>query len=252
MRIGIIETGKVVDPLAARHGDYPDMFARLVGAEDDDFSFRTFSAVDGTVPADPGEADGWLVTGSRHGVYDDLPWIAPLKAFLRDCLEQGVPVVGICFGHQILAEAMGGRVVKSDKGWGLGVQSYRLTHAPNWVDGVSLGYAGHAVHQDQVVDLPPDATVLATSDFCEYAMLAYGNPESPKAISVQSHPEFTAEFVQDLLDVRLRGLAPDAVVDAAARTIGRPVNNADWARWIARFLRNAAKPRASAQARTRA
>ena len=98
MKIGILETGEVHPDLKARHGDYPAMFERLLGAVDPGLEFATVRDVAGEMPADPGQADAWLVTGSRHGVYDGLPWIEPLKAFLRACVAQRVPVVGICFG----------------------------------------------------------------------------------------------------------------------------------------------------------
>ena len=161
MKIGILETGEVHPDLKARHGDYPTMFEKLLGAVDPGLEFATVRVVAGEMPATPGQADAWLVTGSRHGVYDGLPWIEPLKAFLRDCVAARVPVVGICFGHQILAEALGGRAKKSDKGWALGVQDYELTARPGWMDGLPRRFAVRALHQDQVVELPPGATVLA-------------------------------------------------------------------------------------------
>ena len=155
MKIGILETGEVHPDLKARHGDYPAMFQRLLGAVDPSLEFATVRVVAGEMPAAPGQADAWLVTGSRHGVYDDLPWIEPLKAFLRACVAARVPVVGICFGHQILAEALGGRAVKSDRGWGLGVQDYEVVARPGWMADLPDRFAVSALHQDQVVALPP-------------------------------------------------------------------------------------------------
>ena len=156
------------------------MFEALLAAVDPGLEFATVRVVAGEMPAAPGQADAWLVTGSRHGVYDDLPWIEPLKAFLRACVAARVPVVGICFGHQILAEALGGRVVKSDRGWGLGVQDYELVAHPGWMADLPDRFAVRALHQDQVVALPPAATVLARSPHCDFAALAYGDPESPR------------------------------------------------------------------------
>ncbi len=108
MRIGILQTGLAPENLSPAMGDYPDMFARLLDGQG--FTFQTWRVVEGEFPADVHAADGWLITGSRHGVYEDHPWIAPLEQFIRDAYAAHVPLVGICFGHQIVAQAMGGRV----------------------------------------------------------------------------------------------------------------------------------------------
>jgi GMP synthase-like glutamine amidotransferase len=246
MKIGIIETGEVSPELKSRHGDYPAMFEALLGAVDPALEFATVRVVAGEMPASPGQADAWLMTGSRHGVYDDLPWIEPLKQFLRDCIAARVPVVGICFGHQILAEALGGRAVKSDRGWGLGVQDYSLVTRPGWLEHVPDTFSVHALHQDQVVALPPGATVLATSEHCPYAALAYGDPENPDALTLQPHPEYDAGFMGELLTLRAGTAIPHDAVDAARPTLDRPVHGADWARLIVDFLHRATATRKAA------
>ncbi len=246
MKIGILETGEVHPDLRTRYGDYPAMFERLLGAVDPGLEFATVRVVSGEMPATPGQADAWLVTGSRHGVYDKLPWIWPLKAFLRECVAAQVPVVGICFGHQILAEALGGRATKSEKGWVLGVQDYELVARPGWMDGLPDRFAVRALHQDQVVRLPPDATVLARSPHCDYAAIAYGDPEAPVAVSLQPHPEFGPEFTDALLALRAGIAFPEAAAEEARASLARPVENEAWARLIAAYLRRVAENRVAA------
>ena len=241
MKIGILETGEVHPDLRERHGDYPAMFRALLGAIDPAMEFATVRVVAGEMPASPRQADAWLVTGSRHGVYDGLPWIEPLKAFLRDCVAARVPVVGICFGHQILAEALGGRAEKSDKGWGLGVQDYELVAKPGWMQGLPDRFAVNALHQDQVVVLPPDATVLARSPHCAFAAIAYGDPEAPEAISLQPHPEFGAAFMDDLIARRAGTVIPVDAAAAARATLARPVDSGAWARLIVDYLHAAVR-----------
>ena len=239
MKIGILRTGDVNPALTSSYGEYPDMFARMLHGIDPTLEFLTIDLLSGELPDNPQQADGWLITGSRHGVYDDLDWIEPVKAFLRQALADKVPVVGVCFGHQILAEAMGGKVVKSDKGWGLGPHNYKASGAPDWMGSLAQDWSGHAVHQDQVVELPPNSTVMASSDFCNYAALAYGDVQAPLAISVQPHPEFSDAFVSDLIDVRLRGIVPDDIIAESQAKLGQSVNNTDWAKAMVAFYRRA-------------
>lgn len=246
MRIGILETGEVVDDLKGRHGDYPAMFRRLLSAADPGLAFTTVRVVAGEMPAAPRDADGWIVTGSRHGVYDGLPWIEPLEAFLRDCVAARVPVVGICFGHQLLAEALGGRAVKSDEGWGLGVQDYEIVARPSWLTHVPDRFSARALHQDQVVALPANATVLARSPHCAIAAVAYGDPEHPAAVSLQPHPEFGADFMDELLALRAGTAFPVEDATAARASLARPVANDAWARLIVDYFHRAAGARAAA------
>ncbi|MBL4807633.1 MAG: type 1 glutamine amidotransferase [Rhodobacteraceae bacterium] len=126
MKIGILETGKPAESLIPDFGDYPAMFEKLLGDLLSEASFFAVSVVHGEMPTAPDQADVWIITGSRHSAYEDLPWVDVLKEFLRQCMARKVPIVGICFGHQILAEAMGGKVEKSTKGWGVGVQDYAV------------------------------------------------------------------------------------------------------------------------------
>lgn len=236
MKIGILETGEIHEGLAANHGAYPKMFERMLLAENTDFTFISVKVCRGEIPDSPSDADAWIISGSKFGVYEDIPWIAPLKQFIRECFAARIPIAGICFGHQILAEAMGGKVVKSDKGWGVGVHSYEINSTPSWMTGVNSSFAGHAVHQDQIVELPDNATVIACSEFCKNAALIYGEIENPLAISVQPHPEFEAPFIKDLIDVRLKGTISQELAKAAHQTLSTPVNNSDWARWISDFF----------------
>ncbi|HVL20420.1 MAG TPA: type 1 glutamine amidotransferase [Amaricoccus sp.] len=237
MKLGILETGEVAPELRARHGDYPAMFRALLGAIDPAMEFATVRVVAGEMPASPRQADAWLVTGSRHGVYDGLPWIEPLKRFLGASVAARVPVVGICFGHQILAEALGGRAAKSDRGWGLGVQDYEvMPGAPAWLGALPERFAVRALHQDQVVELPPDAHVLARSPHCAFAALAYGDPERPAAISLQPHPEFGPEFMDELLALRAGTAFATELADAARASLARPAASEAWARVIVDYL----------------
>lgn len=200
MEIGILMTGHAPEELHPEYGGYPEMFARLLDGHG--FSFRTWAVVDMEFPDDPDTADGWLITGSRFGVYEDLPWIPPLKDLIRAIYAKQKPLVGICFGHQIMADALGGRAEKSDRGWGTGRQTYTTPEGEE----ITL----NAFHQDQVTAKPPRARTIASSDFCEFAALAYRD----NTVSVQAHPEFTDAFVSDLITARADILPPSHVTAA--------------------------------------
>lgn len=239
MRIGILQTGEFPDAVAARQGSYPDFFTRLLVRADPDLTTFTINVEGGAPLGTPQDADGWLVTGSRHGAYEDHAWIAPLEAFLRDSIAAQVPIVGVCFGHQILAQAMGGRVVKSDRGWGLGVKDYELADLPDWASPLTSAGPSIAIHQDQVVGQPPNSHVLMRSDFCPYAALAYGALEAPVALSVQPHPEYTGDLLQDMINERLKNRVPEPVLAQAIESLNRQVDATPWAQTIVDFYRQA-------------
>jgi len=228
MKIGILQTGHAPDALAADFGDYPDMFARLLAGHG--FDFQTWPVVDGVFPDSVHDADGWLITGSRHGAYEDLPWIPRLEEFLRRAYGAGVPILGICFGHQILAQALGGKVEKFPGGWAVGATEYD-------------GEIGHLVlnawHQDQVSELPPDAHVIGTSPHCAIAALAYGDTAAPRALSYQPHPEFSPEFVAGLIRTRGKGVVPDDLLQQALARGDRPLDAGRVADQIAAFFKQA-------------
>jgi GMP synthase-like glutamine amidotransferase len=223
MKLAILETGRPPGDLAERFGDYPTMFERLLGP---DFEIETYDVQAGEYPA-PGAQDAMLITGSPAGVYDDFPWIEPLMDFIR--AAKATPMVGVCFGHQVMAEALGGHVEKSDKGWGTGLHHYSIVHAEPWLDDASA-IAIPASHQDQVVAQPPNTEIVAGSDFTPYAALAW--TDRP-AISFQFHPEFTPDFAKALIAERYDRV-PEP--DAAIASLDAPNDNARVGGWIRRFL----------------
>lgn len=246
MHLGVLQTGRIPETMIDRYDEYPEQFAEIYQAADPDVRVSGFAIVDSQFPETPTACDAWLVTGSKFGVYDDEPWIEPLKDFLRAARAAEVPMIGICFGHQIMAEAFGGRAEKFHGGWGCGVHNYTMVEAPGWLGGERSGFSMHAMHQDQVTKLADDATVLATSEFCQNAMLSYGDPEAPDAISIQPHPEFAVDFAREIVELRAGELIPPEKSVPALESFGRPVHGAAFVDWSLTYLRRALAARAAA------
>lgn len=221
MKIGILTTGHTPDEMQEL-GNYEALFRKLLGGQG--FDFENYNVVDGLFPDGVEAADGWLITGSKHGAYEPHDWIPPLEQFIRDAYVARVPVVGICFGHQIIAQALGGRVEKFAGGWAVGRQSY---------DFGGQDVALNAWHQDQVTVRPVDARVVASNAFCENAALVYDD----RVFTVQAHPEFEASFIDGLIRTRGRGVVPEDQLEAATATLDEPTDNARLARQIGRFFR---------------
>lgn len=228
--VTIIETGLVAPQLRERHGTYPRMFERMMRQAGVEADFRTVCVSEGEALPDPARLDAVLITGSPAGVYDDLPWIAPLEAFIRDGYAASTPMAGICFGHQVMAQALGGVVRQSERGWGLGRHVYEVTPGNGVIGGDRIAIA--CAHQDQVIEAPPAARTILASEFSPHAGLLYDNGAM---ISVQPHPEFDLDYALACCGI-IEARAPAAVIAAARDSLRHPMDSQSLGRAIARFL----------------
>ena len=230
MRIGILETGAPPPVLHPVFGRYAGMVERMLGP---DFAYQPFDVV-GEAPPPAGVCDAYVITGSSAAAYDRAPWMTALEAFLRGASGRA-PIIGLCFGHQIMAQAFGGVVEKSAKGWCAGLHTYRVEQTEPWMDAAQK-VAIPASHQDQVIAPPPDARVTVRSDFTPFAGLAY--PERG-AISFQGHPEFEPAYARSLYDCRRGTAYGDDQADAAIASLAAPNDRARVANWLRSFLGSA-------------
>jgi len=225
MKIGILQTGHAPDMLLPDTGDYDAMMARMLDGQG--FDFETYAVVDQEFPESPHAADGWLITGSKHGAYEDHPWIPPLEELIRAIHAANLPMVGICFGHQIIAQALGGKVAKHPDGWRVGATQYEIEGSPLTLN---------AWHQDQVIEAPDGAEIIGRAEGCDIAAMRIGE----RIYTVQPHPEYGAAFMQGLLDHRAPGVVPDPLSDHARGLLSTPTDNAAMATRIADVFRKGA------------
>jgi len=227
LNIAVLQAGRSPDSLTPRHGDYDAMCKALLGRKPHEA--KTFAVLDNHFPRAIEGYDLIIITGSPSGVYEDHDWIAPLESLIREAYAKNIKMLGLCFGHQIIAQALGGRVEKSDKGYGIGVMDYTFTDAADGGQNLSLC----AWHQDQVITPPKDAETILTSDFCPHAGLSYGSA----ALSFQPHPEFSKSFVKDLIDLRRGKTISEAMAEASEDSLQNDIQPHIIQTMIAAFLR---------------
>jgi GMP synthase-like glutamine amidotransferase len=232
LKLGILKTGRPPTPAIAKFGTYPEMFIQLLGP--DAYDYRVFSADEGELPQSPTDCDAYLLTGGAAGAYEPDPWIGETMDFLRAARGKAA-LVGICLGHQLMAEAFGGRVIKSPKGWGLGEHDYRVLTREPWMDDAPA-IRLPASHQDQVVELPPGAEVWAANDFAPMGALVW---RDQPAMSLQLHPEFEPAFAVDLIEHAREGVYADDEAKRAVASYAGPDDRARVGGWINAFLKSA-------------
>lgn len=229
--LAIIETGTPPPELLPRFERYPAMFKRLFEPK---FSVRieeSYAVFEGAQLPSPETHDAFLLTGSPASAYENLPWMVELSQWIRSCHSIRKPMAGICFGHQIIASALGGRVEKAPVGWGIGVRRFSLTQPAAWMPEAGETLALRFSHQDQVVELPPAAQLLGGDPFCPVQMYTVGG----HIFCVQGHPEFSEEYMQALLEFR-RDILPSDAYAEALRSLNDLCDGSRLATGISAFL----------------
>ena len=235
MIIGLLQCDDTPEALRSLYGNYPDMVQTLLQAVDPDVSFRIWRCHEGEIPDINAGVDAWITTGSKFGANDTAPWIQNLTEFIRQLWREQQPLVGICFGHQLIARALGGQVERSTHGWGVGAMTHDIEFPQPWMtpwNGDTLRLISS--HQDQVTALPEQAVVLATSEFCPIYMMQVGNV----FLGLQGHPEFSKGYAFDLIEMR-RDVIPSERAGAALLSLRLTVDDLTMGRYILNFMRYA-------------
>ncbi|WP_431687073.1 glutamine amidotransferase-related protein [Hahella sp. NBU794] len=231
MRIGILQCDDVMEELQPEFGNYPAMFEAALGELAPQWTFVTYRAMDGELPDSVDACDGYITTGSRHGVNDGAQWIEKLESFVLAVATAEKKFVGICFGHQLLAKALGGQVEKSNRGWGVGMSFNQIGVRKNWMEPYQPSLDLVVSHQDQITQLPEGAEVLASSTFCPFYLLQYG----ADLMTVQGHPEFSKAYSSALMDKRTDRI-PAPRIREGKTSLSAPVDDRLMMQWIINFF----------------
>lgn len=231
-RLGLLLCDLVPEPIAERFTGYREVFRTAIERTGATVEWRMFDAFNGELPESIDACDGYLITGSRAGIDDDFGWIARLEGVVRDIAASGRPLVGLCFGHQLIARALGGDVEKSPNGWGIGLHRHRASAQKPWMTPELPEFILPVFHQDQVTELPPDSELLASNDHCRNFIIQFNE----HTLGIQGHPEFSPDYVAALVELR-SDILPQSVQAVAIASLQTPHHNREVMRWIARFLR---------------
>lgn len=233
MKVAILECDDVLEKFQPKFGHYEDMIRSMFGHLDTPFEFEAFDCRLGCYPEDIHEYDFYITTGSKASVYKNMPWIQQLIKFVQHLGKHKKTLIGICFGHQVIAMACHGMVKHSDKGWGIGIAANRVVATPDWMREKRQKLNILVSHQDQITSLPEDALVIAESDFCPYFVVQWNN----HFLSIQGHPEWSSVYSRTLINNR-RGLIPAERIDQGLDSLEIEPDNRLFTRWIMDFVRH--------------
>jgi len=228
MKVGLLVCDQVKEAYRTEFGDYPEMFRVLFP----NYEFECYQVYQGIFPENVMDCDVYMATGSSHSVYEDLAWINQTKAFIRALYKANRYFIGFCFGHQLMASALGGKVEKAEIGWCIGVHEFEVFQLKYWMRPAKTQVNFLMMCQDQVIELPPNTIRLAGSKDCPNAIMQVGE----RMMSIQGHPEFSAVYNQTLMESRVERIGVNKVAKGIA-SLKKPIDLDLFRAWVANFLK---------------
>ena len=233
LTIGILLTDHVVPELLSDHGDQTDFYDYIFNLADPTINLRFYDVVLDHYPESIDECDGYLITGSKLSVYDAEDWIRKLENYVQLLNEKKKALLGVCFGHLLIAKALGGISEKAAIGWTLGVQDYDFQDTFPWVEDQSQSVGLIHSHQDQVTQLPKQAELIASTTRVPIAMFKIGD----HVMSMQGHPEFTPEYAHAVATMRKEILGEEVYKKASDSLKNQIADNVEVAKWWVDFFK---------------
>jgi GMP synthase-like glutamine amidotransferase len=230
MKVGLLECDHVRDELRYIAGDYREMFPALFSQVAPEWEFEFYDVCNGNFPVSVDECDVYVCTGSKNSVYDHEDWINRLRQFVVEIYKSSKVYIGICFGHQMLGQALGGRVEKAQVGWCVGVHRFKVLSPENWMRPFANAFNLLMMCQDQVVEMPPWGVLLAETPDCPFGMFRVGS----RMLGIQAHPEFPKVYDQALMELRVERIGASKV-ELGIASLELPTQEIMFAHWIKNF-----------------
>ena len=234
IKLGILQCDSVLPQFQEAFGNYPKMITELFKQVDPTIELITYDVQHGHYPEQIDECDAYVTTGSKASVYDNEEWITQLETYFRQLHQARIKLIGICFGHQLIAQALGGKVQSAAQGWGVGVHTNKFLNKPKWLNSDKNEFNLVVSHKDQVVELPDNTTVVAANTFCPYASLQIGE----HIFTVQGHPEFSKTYSKTLMTHRKKILG-EACFQQGIDSLSLPTDHLAFTQWMIDFIKSA-------------
>ncbi|MDP7009830.1 MAG: GMP synthase [Verrucomicrobiota bacterium] len=231
MKLGLLQCDVIESEFLPIDGSFSDMIEKLLGKHREDFELVCYRVYEHELPTEADECDAYVGGGSRNSVFQEEAWIQQFQHFVCELYALQKKFIGICFSHQMIAQAMGGKVERSKRGWGVGARNMQTTGIEPWMNPLLSQCRLLFSHQDQITRLPEGAKLLGGNDHCPNCMFSMGN----HFLSIQAHPEYSLEYMRALMESR-REIIPEPVLEAGLASMKTPINQSEIAQWIHQFL----------------
>ncbi len=235
MKIGILDADHLSDSVICKYGCYADAFIRLLSPLQNNLaqtvSFQRYSIFNMDFPKSINECDIYIITGSQYSTYENIAWIKKLEIFIRQLHAHNKKLLGICFGHQIIAQSLGGKVEKNEKGWEIGITTTHLTDTREWMKPVRDFFFIIVSHQDHVTKLPDNAVNFCKTNLCPNSGFYIGK----HILTFQGHPEFTKDYVKLIIKLQSGNLTKEQR-QIARMSLQQSDDHQLIAQWIINFI----------------